>query len=496
MKRQQPVILSRSFLKLLSERSTESRVIRILYRSILRLSNGKIGYAKQRDAHYPEDHCYAYALQETGITARPGSRIINSTLIGDHFTFREKRGMISYMPRGKEQEFLDDGTWALKGRQATSPGKWMRSMFSEAAIKKLKIKDNEFADLATAVKLEELSASLSFREVSFEEAYDPNNYKAAPDSCMWGNDVGPFYRKFGAVAVVCVDGNDQFRARAVVWYNVKDQTNSETITLMDRIYFDSPEVLSAMCAYAASQGWCRKLNQGRGDNYIVSPDGSNESLNMRVKVESPAGSASVEFYPYLDTFQSGDYNSISNYDDGEYKYTQTGGEREEEDEHDGEIEDRDGNWWPEDEVVEIGRYYYHYEDRRVCYCHDDEYRLRENCVRVDGDWYAEDADEIVYSDPESRYILMEDAAHVGGSYYSSDSDKIVWSESEGESILRADAVEIRDQWYPKDDCVEIDGEWHLEKDCVEDNDGNWIVVRKRVPDHPDQIKLPLEEVSK
>ena len=489
MKHTKEVILSNSFWTLLKERSEESRAIKIIWKSLRRLRMGRISSVRIK-CNCGQPDCGSFTYSE-GVRVWPGSRIISENLIGDHFTFREKKGMISYMPKGREQEFLEDGTWALKGRQATSPGKWMRSMFSEAAIKRLGIKDNEFADLATAVKLEELSESLSFREVSFEDAYNSDNYRKAPDSCMWGYKVGPFYRTFGAVAVVCVDGNDQFRARAVVWHDVKDRTNNETITLMDRIYCDAPEVLAAMCAYAASKDWHRKVNQSRGDNNFVAPDGTEESLRLRVK--SPGGHVEESFYPYLDTFQNGDYNSVNNFGDGEYSYTSTGGDRGEEDSHEGEQEDCDGNWWSEDEVYCVDGDYYHQDDRRICYCEDGEFRMRSECRRVDGSWFPED--EVVYSEPEGRDILMEDSVEIDGEYYSGDSDKIVWCWELNEHRLRSEAVEIKEKWYPKDECVEIDGEWHLMDDCEEDNEGNWSVFRSHVGDTTGQVELPIGEVA-
>ncbi len=497
MKRTEPVILSSSFWKLLQERSAESRVIRILHKALHRLRFDREGRIKKRDENYLLDHPCAHYLEGNGVLFRAPSRIVAEKLIGDHFTFREKKGMISYMPRGKEQE-INDGVWSLKGRQATSPGKWMRSMFSDAAIKRLKIKDNEFADLSTAVKHEELAADISFKEVGFHEAYDPNNYQTVFDSCMWGHDVGPFYRQFGATCVVCVDGNGQFRARAVVWHNVKDETNDERIVFMDRIYFDSPEVLSGMIGYAKSQGWHHKSAQRRGSSNYVDPEGCSHSLGLSVK--TTGGGCEVDFYPYLDTFQKGDWNSVNNYGDGEYDYSSTDGSRgeeSEEDNHDGEAEDLDGNWWSEDEVYEVSGDYYHQDDRRICWCHSEEgYRLRSECSKVNGDWYPDDSDEIVYSDPERRYILMEDATEVDGEWHSTDSERIVWSRSESEYLLRKEAVEVNNAWYPKDEVVEIDGEWYLKEDCEEGENGAWVVTRERVPDHPDQIKLALEEVSK
>ena len=489
MKHTKEVILSNSFWTLLKERSEESRAIKIIYKSLRRLKYGKISSVRTK-CNCGAPSCDSFTWTESE-RIWPGSRIINSTLIGDHFTFREKKGMISYMPRGKEQEFTENGEWSLKSRQAISGGRWMRSILSEAAIKRLGIKDNEFADLATAIKLEELSESLSFRQVSFEDAYNSDNYRKAPDSCMWGNRVGPFYRGFGAKALVCVDGNDQFRARAVVWHDVKDKTNNLDITLMDRVYYDAPEVLAAMLAYAASQGWHRKVNQSRGDNEFVAPDGTEQSLRLRVK--SPDGHIEESFYPYLDTFQSGDYNSVNNDGDGEYAYTSTGGDRGEEDSHEGEMEDCDGEWWPEDEVYCVDGDYYHQDDRRICYCEDGEYRMRSECRRVYGDWYPED--EVVYSAPEGCDILVSDSVEIDGEYYSDDSDKIVWCREIGEHRLRSDAVTIKDRWYPKDECVEIDDEWHLKDDCEEGDDGNWTVFRSHAGDTTGQVELPIGEVA-
>jgi len=276
-----------------------------------------------------------------------------------------------------------------------------------------------------------------------------------------------------------------------VWHDVKDRTNNCDITLMDRVYYDAPEVLAAMCAYAASQGWHRKVNQSRGDNNFVAPDGTEESLRLRVK--SPGGYVEESFYPYLDTFQSGDYNSVNNCGDGEYSYTSTGGDRGGEDSHEGEQEDCDGNWWPEDEVVGVDGDYYHQDDRRICYCDDGEHRMRSECRRVAGSWYPED--EVVYSEPEGCDILMEDSVEIDGEYYSGDSDKIVLCRENDEYRLRSESVEIGDGWYPKDECVEIDDEWHLKDDCEEGDEGNWTVFRSHVGNTDGQVELPIGEVA-
>ena len=488
MKVTQPIILSASFMRVLREESTKSRLIELLYRTLCNINVGR-------------------ASSVTGRWHIRPSRILSDQMIGTHFTFREKKGLISYMPAGKEQAINDDCTWAIKGRQATSPGKWLRSMFSDRAIERLKIADHEFAHLSTAIKHLELADELTILEVPFEQAYRKANYPEEIHSCMWDKPVGSFYRLFDAKAVVCRDGTGAFRARAVVWHNVRHATG--TIVLMDRIYSAKPEIETAMKEFAAHNGWCFKARQGSGcsDGYI-SPEGP---IGSTASVRSLCGDIEEDYYPYLDTFQYGDCDNLSTRQCDHYTYASTDGGREDatEDDHEGEVQDVDGEWIGEDDAYNVDGDYYHRDDSRIVWCKDEEYHLRSECCKVDGDWYPENSDDIVYSDPQGEYLLAEDATYVEGEYYSSDSDDIVYSEDVGDHIPTADAVEIDGNWYRttsnkvcttengdaalKEDCVQLeDGTWLLEEDAYERDDGTWIRIGDRTEERKwDEGQLPL-----
>jgi len=380
-----------------------------------------------------------------------GTRLLADKLIGDYFTFREKEGMISYTPTGRETKINADGTWSRDGRQSISPGKWARSMIHPRVARLLKIKDHDYAAIATAVKLAELSSRLTYKLVPVQLAYESARFDTSRiESCMWDCDVGEFYELFGAKAIVCVDGHEKWRGRAIVWDGVRIERNESAgpITFMDRIYADSPEITDGMKHYAASQGWWVKRCQSRGSTGYIDPDG--ERIDVTLKVRSVNGSVDgCDFYPYLDTFQYGHGDTLYSNGGGqiEYLYTCTGGEREEVDNHEGQVEDVHGNWIREDDAVSVGDDTYHVDDRAICYSEDSEcYLLREDCVRIDGEWYRTDSDTIVYVESTGDYHLAEDCVY----------------------------VERTNQYHLADDCASVDGVYQLLDDCVR-VDGKWVL---------------------
>lgn len=482
--RAEKVTISESLNDLLLDRSQESRVIKIVWNRLRRLKNNS-PYC--RDCNQPffagtcvTTTCPAYRTScSMGRRGLP-TRILADKMIGDYFTFREKRGLISYMPRGKEQKFTESGTWSLEGRQSVSPGKWLRSLFSDAAIKKLGIKDHEFAVLATALKYEELADELTFRLVSFEEAYTYGDGDGTAYSCMKGKRVGEFYRLFNAECVACYDGNASLRGRAVLWNNVS--VGSNTIQLMDRIYSDSPEIEAGFKAYARSQGWHHKLTQSRDSvKAVVCPDGEQSRVNMSVSTVN-GQCVAAEFYPYLDTFHSGDSSSLENNDDGHYTYNNTDGSRGREDEHYGEIENIDGDWISEDDAVEVDGDWYDRDDHRIVYSEPEgQSILRSSAVLIKGDWYPEDHSAIVWCDVNSRYILVEDSVCVGDEWYPCDHIDICQC-ADGEWALREDCIEVDDEWYVKDGgevrWLEDEDKWVL-KDKVDPNQLTLALVEEK-----------------
>lgn len=342
--------------------------------------------------------------------ARKGQKWLNEKRMGDYFTFREKPGMISYMPKGKKQAITEEGRWERKGRVEIKPAKWIKSMLHPRLAKRLK--DHHFAAFDTAVKAEEEAQKISFKIVSIQDAYNSSNYSddTRPESCMWDRKVGPFYKLLGAKAVVGVNGKGIYVGRAVLWPHVKAK-NGQVIQLLDRIYSRSPEVTELFKAHAQEKGWYHKYKQNRSNLLdVVDPDGVAHSWTMTVEAEDEFDEDM--YFPYLDTFQGGrDNSSLTNIRHESdksilFSYTSTDGTREELEDHTGEVMDSDGNWIPEADAVYVDGYgtVSRHNDRfRECE-HTNVWYHRDRCV------YIRRLSMWVHEDYEEHYLTQEEKA--------------------------------------------------------------------------------------
>lgn len=313
-------------------------------------------------------------------------RLLAKELIGDYFSFRESSGMISYMPKGRTQEVNADGTWRRAGRVAIKPAKWLKSMLNPRLA--ARIKDHFYSQFDVALKADEAANAMTFDFVTFEHAYDSDNYLHEFDSCMWGSDVGPFYRALGAKALVAKDASGHLRGRAVFWPEVFISGHSKAIQFMDRVYADRPFVTELFLQHAQSQGWHYKVLQSAGAREgVMTPEGDELTCEMSVVAHKKL--INFDFYPYMDTFSAGtdDNRTLVNNDREEepniWLYQSTNGEREEVNQHEGQVQDDNGDWIDEDDAV-----------------------------RINGSWYDRNSDDIVMCHRTDDYILRSDAYEI------------------------------------------------------------------------------------
>lgn len=428
----EPLRFSNSFKRLLNKEFAHCRPIQLIYAAVQRM-NGKY--------HWKYD---GMGLAEYQVR-RGKTRLLNPRMMGNCFSFREKKGLVSFMPRGKQQHINSFGKWAREGRQSMKPASWLRSMLNPRVIRFLKIKDDEFAIFATAMKHEELKDEISFKFVSFSEGYNSSNYGESSgcgiESCMWDNPVEEFYDLFKAKCLVCVDGTGRYHGRAVVWFGVElledGSSEKEIITFMDRIYADSEEVKMAFQKHAKKKKWWQKWKQSADSReYFMAPDGSERW--GKLSVETTSGEIAADFYPYMDTFRFGSLTKQRNHwvGDGDWEYGSTDGDRhgKDEDEHEGEVEDVDGTWISYEDSVEIEGDYYRYDDHRVVRMSNGDYELRRRCREVTG------------GDYRGEWHLRDDVVYLGGDYWHVDDGNVVYVE-DGEYMLMEDAVEVNDTWY-------------------------------------------------
>jgi hypothetical protein len=317
--------------------------------------------------------CVAAFLRGVNDSGMRRSLLLSETMMGTHFSFRENDGMISYMPAGREQTFGESGKWERKGRQSIKPAKWLKSMLSPKLLKRFK--DSDFATFSEKFRAAELAGKVSFEFVAFRDGYNSANYQGGSSdndpanihSCMWNADVAPFYTCFPARLLVAKNALGKFCGRAVVW------TLATGETFMDRVYANSPEVTELFLEHAKENSWMRKTRQSTGTSrQVTMSDGTEIVKSMDVKAGCRP---ECDFWPYMDTFFSMNESEtrLSNSEtEAGYLLNSTGGEREEVNNHEGEVEDIDGEWISQDDAYFVEGSYYSNDDERICYCERSE----------------------------------------------------------------------------------------------------------------------------
>src|SRR5436190_12778648 len=297
------------------------------------------------------------------------SRVINSAMPGNYFSFREKEGMISYMPKGKAQQIVEGGVWSRKGRQSMKPARWIKMMLNPRLARR--IKDNVFAEFNDVVKHEELKGKLEFKLVGVQEGYTSAYFKQPISSCMWENDVAPFYEAFGCEVLVATSADyTGYVGRALVWPDVTFDGKPEKHIFMDRIYVwnNSPELTLAFREHALMKGWWTKRNQSKEVAEFIDPNGEIQS-HAKVTSETTKDLTQIRFFPYCDTMAFGGDTWVSN--DGntpgkKFSYRYTGGQRS--DRQEGMVQDVTGVWIPRETAVQIAGYWYRPDSALITRC--------------------------------------------------------------------------------------------------------------------------------
>lgn len=240
--------------------------------------------------------------------------------IGNHFAIRERDGMISYCPKGREQEVSPAGDWVRKGREEIKPGKFIRKILHEKVFQRI-ITDSVLEGFVNRFKAFELKDKIFFSVVSsaddINEAYESSSVSENLNTCMKDAKVGEFYEKMGARLVKAVQ-NGYIVGRAILWDTIY---NREDVTIMDRIY-GKDDIVQAMSKFARENNWWHKTRQSyEYKTQFTLPSGEQVNREVKIHREIPE----VDFYPYLDTFTSHDGTYFYNDGSGDVRFVNTEG---------------------------------------------------------------------------------------------------------------------------------------------------------------------------
>ncbi len=262
-------------------------------------------------------------------------------------------------------------------------------------------------------------------------------YDCKINSCMRGEDVD-FYEDNDVKVLTLVRG-DTIEGRALLWENV--ETKNGKRTFLDRPYIFDYNDTRLFAEYAKSNSWL--FYQG---------DDTGMTYNLKT--------TQSDFYPYMDTMRwLSKENSTLDTDDGEFLLEVTDGYLEDDDddnyvysEHYGEnihVDDAvhseyhndyfhgrnshyvNNDWFHDNDIGEIiiraedGILYWH-EDVR--YTVDGQFYLKDEVVETEnGKVYLKDDDRIV--ETNDGFYLKESVIKLGGNWYVKDSDDVVFCET-------------------------------------------------------------------
>jgi hypothetical protein len=398
----------------------------------------------------------------------------DKNLFCDYVTMRGE--MFSYLPKGRPHMVNDSGRWAREGRQEMKPGKLARKILHEedeardVLYGKVTLTDKDFEQFGNMVRSyigingdeDGEGRTLTIDVFSGEDirwGYYEDNYSQLADSGsnLWGScmrygscqDYFDIYVENNVKMLVAKDTFGKIVGRALLW----ECTNGRKA--MDTIY--SPDkVRQVFINWAIDNDYYYKSQQSCHHHEFDMHSGESVgSWDAVVKLSHVVFSE----YPYMDTFMylNQDDKLLSNRDD-DYTHTLrcTDGGYEEngvyDDFSDETISEEDAVYldYCTDEVSWRGTTHI---DNTVMT--RDGYRvLDRDSVEVEGYYFAEGSDSIVYVDSRNEYYLVGNTTET----------------YDGDIIHDDDALECAHtgNTYHRDDMVEVETYIFVHKDSVED----------------------------
>jgi hypothetical protein len=258
------------------------------------------------------DNCLVSALILRGCikTGRYVNREKLNKPVMNYISYRDEKGLISFMPPNREQKYNNNGSWSMEGRQTIKPARFVKNILHPRIVKKLK--DHQFAEFSSKFKADELAKHVTFSVESIKFGYNAE-FPLGIGSCMHKKPVHSFYEMFDCnVLVAKKDGMNI--GRAILWNDVTIN-GKEHCKFLDRIYANSDNIVRLYEDWASDNGVYRKLRQN-GDNNesLVDPEGNTIDNPIIFTYKKNTAKQKI-FKPYLDTLEYTDYsyNIVSNY---------------------------------------------------------------------------------------------------------------------------------------------------------------------------------------
>ena len=402
-------------------------------------------------------------------------------LINDELDYITMRGtMISYLPAGREHLTNDDGRWRREGRQEGKPARIVQKILPDSVIRDYGITDSALEKFTNLIR-SYVMANGDGENGDSEKVtlwvcngdliahyYDEDNYSQyaggnLSNSCMRSVDKDYFYiytmNPDKVSMVVALDAEHKVLGRALLW------DTDDAGLCMDTIY-SKDDIRPMFFKFAHENGIRYKGGQSCHHPYFDMKDGISTSISTTGNYANVTLKHwDFDYYPYLDTLCNLDLSGVLTNRTLDEEYRSLRNTDGSYDTKNSSVEDViDGSYIREDNATYVdyrfeGRWYTGYTECHTVWCEEISSQVFvDHATYVDGHYYLNDSDKIVYVDTAGEYYHIDD---------------VVYDEY-GDPIPYDDAVEdVHGNWICLEDAVETSEGWVLEEECEEVN-GVWV----------------------
>jgi hypothetical protein len=391
--------------------------------------------------------------------------------------------MCSFLPAGREHKTNPDtGKWLRDGRQEMKPAKLARKLLIEDRNADLDATD--FEKFANAVKSyvsvlgddDGNGKNIQFKLVTGEDIryyyyYEHYSTLMGKDSNLWGScmrneDCQEYFDIYTENAEVCallvaLDKDEKVLGRALVWTFTDGKRGMDTIYAHESL-FDS------FISWAVDNEAYYKDRQSC--HHQIFDRLNRERVDYAPYVQLKKWSFSN--YPYMDTLsiltEHGVLQNENPSCDWKILRDTNGGYEDGEDEdcvtlENGDRCHRDEACYLEYRGANGFREGYYHQDF-IVRCNHGRYRLEDDCVEIDGNWYETDDDNVYYVENREGYYLVDDVVFVNGIAFHVDDCKYL---HDGDYAHEDDCVQLHNgEWAMQDDCTILhNGKYALPDDC-------------------------------
>lgn len=331
-----------------------------------------------------------------------------------HFTIN-KKGEMTFTPKGKQTKTTENDTWKIDGRQSIKYGKGIRKIFENNLYQ---VPDSIIEYISNNVKAA-YTFNAKYKIVEGEDIRyyyhvenNKNNTGSLSQSCMRYDECQNYLDIYvnnpnKVKMLIAIDQYNLAIGRALLW-----TADNCPRTVMDRIYGDDLTI-EAFKEYAKRNNWVYKRYQNHSDtNNWENAEGIEDDICVTVNVSE------INEFPYIDSFRytdNMDNNKLTLYTNSDmdnYIFNSTNGgyEGNERD----RVETMNGDYYDEEECV-FSDYHdqYIYEPEAVYSNYHSTYLYRNDAVRLENeDWVHPEDEDICYSEIHNAYYVYDNVTFI------------------------------------------------------------------------------------